>query len=131
MPSISTLNNLLTAAGADLIHYGPPPEAEHPGVPIAETFGAYEAEYASIRQRVGIMHLPQTGLLDLRGSDAKDFLHRLVTQDINGLAGGASVRSFLLNNKGRIVADLWVHHGDENTWLEPNTAILAWWVLGT
>jgi len=115
----SQLEALHHDAGAEMMVFGPA-DGGGDGEPImvAEHFGAYEAEYASIRQRVGIMHLPQRGLLDLRGGDVKDFLHRLLTADINPLGGGASVRSFLLSEKGRVVADLRVHHGDENTWLE-------------
>jgi folate-binding protein YgfZ len=115
-----SIQQLHHAAGAEMMVFGPADGGGDGGEPItiAEHFGAYEAEYASIRQRVGIMHLPQRGLLDLRGSDVKDFLHRLLAQDINPLRGGASVRSFLLSDKGRVVADLGVHHGDENTWLE-------------
>jgi len=108
------ITDIQARAGAQFIAFGGGDDA----VPIPEEFGAYEAEYASIRQRVGIMHLPQRGLVDLRGQDVKDFLHRLLTQDIHGMAGGQSRRSFLLNQKGRIVADLYVHHGDVNTWLE-------------
>lgn len=110
------LTELFERAGAQWMHYGPPPEQG--GVAVAEEFGAYEAEYASIRQRVGIMHLPQRGVLDLRGADVKDFLHRLMTQDINAMAGGQSRRCFQLNEKGRVLADTFVHVGDENTWIE-------------
>lgn len=41
------------------------------------------------------------------------------------MKGGDSRRSFLLNEKGRIVADLWVHHGDIDTWLETDRMDLA------
>jgi folate-binding protein YgfZ len=64
------------------------------------------------------MHLPQRGLLRCTGRDCVDFLHRLTTQDIRGLRGGGTCRAFQLNEKGRIVADLMVHHGDVDTWLE-------------
>lgn len=108
------ITQLQERAGAAFVAFG----TDDAAVPIVEEFGAYEAEYASIRQRVGIMHLPQRGLIELRGGDVKDFLHRLLTQDINGMTGGMTRRSFLLNQKGRIVADLYVHHGDISTWLE-------------
>ncbi len=119
MPEPNELNTLLQAAGAEMMVFGPADGG--PGgqpIMIAEHFGAYEAEYASIRQRVGIMHLPQRGLIQLRGAEVKDFLHRLLTQDINGMTGGMTRRSFALNQKGRIIADLYIHHGDQSTWLE-------------
>ena len=113
MPSI---RDLQAHAGAEFIAFGPPP-AEG-GAEIAHDFGRVELEYAAIRQRVAIMHLPQRGLLRVTGSDRQDFLHRMMTQDINALAGGATTRAFQLNEKGRIVADAFVHHGDSDTWLE-------------
>jgi len=85
---------------------------------LVESFGEYEAEYAAIRKGVGIFHEPQRGLLQLTGKDCKDFLNRMGTQDINGMTGGQSKRGFQLNGKGRITADVIVHHGDESTWLE-------------
>ena len=85
---------------------------------LVASFGVYEAEYAAIRKGVGIFHDPTRGLLVLRGKDVKDLLHRVTTQEINDLTGGQSVRSFQLNTKGRIIADMIVHHGDDSTWLE-------------
>ncbi|MEO0964774.1 MAG: glycine cleavage T C-terminal barrel domain-containing protein [Planctomycetota bacterium] len=87
-------------------------------VPIAAHYGGYEAEYGAIRARVGVMHLPHRGLIDVRGDDRADFLHRLITNDVNGAAEGSTFRSLLLSQKGRIVADMFVHHGGLNTWLE-------------
>ena len=98
------------------MNYGPAPDEG--GVEIAMTFDQYAAEYAAIRRRVGILHLPQKAILRCTGKDRKDFLHRMLTQDINGMTGGQSRRAMQLNNKGRIIADLVVHHGDLDTWLE-------------
>ncbi len=115
MAETRTIHAIEADAGAEFISYGP---TDGGAVDIAESFGRYEVEYAAIRQRVGIMHLPQRALLNFTGADRQDFLHRMVTQNINALKGGATVRSFQLNQKGRILADMLVHHGDENTWLE-------------
>lgn len=109
------LQDIMEQAGAGFIGFG---DVASGGVPIVESFEHYELEYAAIRGRVGILHLPQRGVIQLTGADVKGFLHPLVTQDINGMVGGATKRSFQLNQKGRIVADLIVHHGDTSTWLE-------------
>ena len=114
MSQTTTLHDIQTQAGAEFIGYGPDDRAVY----IAQGFGQYEAEYASIRQRVGIMHMPHKAVLRLTGDDRKDFLHRMLTQEINALKGGASVRAFQINQKGRVVADIIVHHGDADTWLE-------------
>ncbi|HEX7008484.1 MAG TPA: glycine cleavage T C-terminal barrel domain-containing protein [Phycisphaeraceae bacterium] len=105
-------------AGATFMAYGPP--VEERTIEIAQDYGAYEAEYAAIRQRVGVMHLPQRGILRLTGSEAdrRQFLHRMLTQDLSSMTGGATRRAFQLNEKGRIVADVLVHHGQADTWLE-------------
>ncbi len=108
------LRDAQLGAKASLIGYGD----TRGSVEIVESFGHYEAEYAAIRKGVGIMHLPQRGLLQLVGGDVKDFLNRMLTQDITALRGGDSVRAFQLNEKGRIIADVIVHHGDVHTWIE-------------
>jgi len=38
------------------------------------------------------------------------------------MTGGMTRRAFQLNDKGRIIADLTVHHGDLDTWLEMDAA---------
>jgi len=114
MPETDTIHTLEADAGAEFLNYGPP---EGP-VEVAESFGQFEAEYAAIRQRVAIMHLPHRAVLSFTGGDRQDFLHRMLTQEMNALKGGATTRAFQLNVKGRILADLIVHHGDASTWLE-------------
>ena len=109
---MSELLDCLSNAGAEFVPFG------DTGSSLVETFGAYEAEYAAIRKGVGILHEPQRGLLRFTGKDRQDFLHRMTTQDIRGMTGGQSRRAFQLNAKGRIIADLIVHHGDEDTWLD-------------
>ena len=104
----------LEQLGAEMIGYGPADSA----VPLAESFGSFEAEYAAIRRHVGVLHLPQTGLIQLTGDDVKPFLHNMLSQDINAMTGGQTRRSFLLDAEGHVLADTHVHHGDASTWLE-------------
>ncbi|MFK7790757.1 MAG: folate-binding protein YgfZ [Phycisphaeraceae bacterium] len=104
----------LEQLGGQLIGYGPDDQA----VVLAEGFGAFEAEYAAIRRHVGILHLPQTGLIKFTGDDVKPFLHNMLSQDINAMTGGQTKRSFLLDAEGHVLADGYVHHGDASTWLE-------------
>jgi tRNA-modifying protein YgfZ len=67
-----------------------------------------------------------TGLrrvLHVRGSDARDFLHRMVTQDIAAMAPGETRPSCLLAVKGQIQAEFWVHcEADNHFWLYVPTA---------
>lgn len=117
------LHDTLTSLGAQLMSYGPTPEAlpaigvTQPCL-IAEDYGAYEAEYAAIRRHVGVMHLPQAGVIKVTGDDRADFLHRMCTQDVNAMTGGATKRGFQLSADGKVLGDMHIHHGDACTWLE-------------
>lgn len=104
----------LEQLGADLIGYGP---ADH-AVAIADSFGSFEAEYAAIRRHVGVLYLPQTGLIKLTGEDVKPFLHNMLSQDINAMTSGQTKRTFLLDAEGHILSDGYLHFGDAATWLE-------------
>lgn len=104
----------LQALDAEPIGYGP----GDAGVVIAEDFGTFELEYAAIRRHVGVLHLPQAGLVNVTGGDRADFLHRMCTQDVNAMKGGETKRAFQLSADGKILGDMHVHHGDLNTWLE-------------
>jgi folate-binding protein YgfZ len=102
--------------GAEWMNFGPSPSEG--GIRVAETFGAYQAEYAAIRQRVGILHAPQRGVLRVDRADRQDFLHRMTSCEVNNLSPGQSRRGFQLSDKGRIVADFVLHHQTETTVLE-------------
>ena len=52
---------------------------------------------------VGPVEAP--AILRATGKDAKDYLHRVTTQDVNGLATGASAYTAVLNAKGHLLAD--------------------------
>lgn len=108
------LSRILTDTGAVTGTFGP--DGFH--LPIVQSFGAYEAEYAAIRRSAMLMLEPQRAILRLTGRDVKDFLHRLTTQAINPMTGGQTCRAFQLDHKGRLIADMVIHHGDIDTWLE-------------
>lgn len=126
-PPTDPLNVLLSRAGADMMPFGPP-LADGAQLEVAESFGAFEAEYAAMRRHVGVMHLPQRGVIRLSGADVKDYLHNLCTQQIKAMTAGQSVRAFQLDEKGHIAADLIVHHGEACTWVELDRFDLPWMV---
>jgi len=110
----SPLRDLQQAASAVHIPYGSDAEAYE----IVESFGQWEAEYAMIRKGVGIFEPPPRGILRLTGEDRQPFINSMLTQDVGKLTGGSTTRGFHLNEKGRIIADVIVHHGDIDTWME-------------
>jgi len=82
--------------------YGP---GEERTCEIVATWGEIELEYAAFRAGAAIMDEPRRGVLLLRGTDRRAFLHRLLTQDLRALEPGRAAHAFLLNRKGRIIAD--------------------------
>lgn len=73
---------------------------------VVETFAEVQAEYAAIRKGCVLLDLPQRGCLRTEGDDRLGFLNRMVTQELKDLTPSRAVRSFWLNRKGRIDADL-------------------------
>jgi folate-binding protein YgfZ len=100
-------------------------------VEIVCTFGEPQAEYAAIRKGCAMMDLPQRGILRVTGSDRIDFLNRLLSNQLalkdgkNPLTAGRGVYSFLLNNKGRIVADMNILERGDCTLLETDARNVA------
>ena len=73
---------------------------------VVEAFGPIELEYAALRKGCVLLDQPQRGTIAVTGADRVEFLNRMLTQELTGLAPGESRRSFWLNRKGRIDADL-------------------------
>ncbi len=88
------------------------------GIRVVAAFGPIELEYAAIRRSCILLDQPQRGVVEVTGPDRIEFLNRMITQDVRGIAPGESRRSFWLNRKGRIDADLRVWHFDDRTLLE-------------
>jgi folate-binding protein YgfZ len=87
---------------AHLHPYGDP----NRGLLVPMVFEHVELEYAAIRKGCALVDLPQSGSVELEGADRRAFLNNLVTQELKTLEPMRSVRSFWLNRKGRIDADL-------------------------
>ncbi len=113
MTADNPLRAVQQRAGAEFITVGSGDAAGD----VLATFGAYESEYAAIRKGVGLWHDARRGVLRLTGADRVEFLHSLLTQDIKGMASGGTRRSLMLSDKGRILADMTIHHGQADTWL--------------
>lgn len=77
-----------------------------------------ELEYAAIRKAAALLDAPHRGLLRLTGRDRLDFLHCMLTNDCRSLKPGDVRRNFLLNNKGRIIADMLVAEQQDATLID-------------
>jgi folate-binding protein YgfZ len=94
----SPLNPLHQQAEASFLKHG---EAM-----VVETFGEIEGEYAALRKGCVLLDLPQRGTIRIGGKDRIAFLNRMVTQEVKDLKAFRTSRTFWLNRKGRIEADL-------------------------
>lgn len=93
---------------------------QYDSLEIVSTFGQPQLEYAALHKSCGLMDLPFRGTLKLTGKDRASFLNGLIsnqTWDKNTkqpMPAGTWVYAYLLNLKGRIVADMNVIElGDE------------------
>lgn len=92
---------------------------------IAAVHESVEVEYGALRKKAAIMDGPHRGLIELRGKDRTDFLHRLLTHDVRGMKPGQVQRQFMLTAKGRIMADLLVKQEAERTLIETDSVDAA------
>jgi len=119
---VNPLKPLLEQSHAEFQPYG--------DIEIASTFGNTPAEYSAIHKGAGRMDMPHRGVLEVSGRDRLDFLNRLLTNQTCGktpdaaLPAGGGIYSFLLNSKGRIVADMNVLELGEATWLEMDARLV-------
>jgi folate-binding protein YgfZ len=101
----SPIADLHTRAEALVQRYGPD-EPGSAGVELVQTYGPFEAEYASVRKACGLLDEPHRACVGVTGADRLAFLNRMLTNDLRGLSAWSLRRAFWLNRKGRIDADL-------------------------
>jgi aminomethyltransferase len=113
------------------LHQQTPAEFQpYADVEIVSTFGNVPAEYSAIHKNVGKMDRPQRGILEATGRDRLDFLNRMLTNQIydkqagQPMPAGQGVYAFLLNIKGRIVADMNVLELGDRTWMEMDARLV-------
>ena len=106
MAHASPLIRLHQEAEAALRVYGPPGATPDETIELVETYGDLDLEYASLRKHCILLDQPHRGVLEVTGPDRLDFLNRMLTQDLKGMAPFSVRRAFWLNRKGRIDADL-------------------------
>ncbi len=66
-------------------------------------------EHHAVRSNVGITDISYQGTLKLTGEDRAQFLHRLISNDVEGLSVGEGNYATLLTNRGKMIADLRVY----------------------
>ncbi len=114
----SPLMDALMELGAILAPYGRPGAEAGAAIPVAMAFGPVELEYAALRKHAVLVDWPQRGVVRVTGEDRREFLNRMLTQELKDLAPGMVRRSFWLSRAGRIESDLRVIEVGDATLLE-------------
>ncbi len=114
MAIASPLHTLHEQAEASFLRFGPA-QPEAPAAAVVETYGELEAEYAALRRGCILLDLPHRAALRITGAERLDFLNHMVTQELKGLEPFRARRTFWLNRKGRIDADLRLIHLNTHT----------------
>jgi folate-binding protein YgfZ len=89
------------------------PRPEAPAHSSLLTAGDVPAEYGAAREGCVLFDATDRGLLRVRGADATDFLHRLLSNRVTDLPPGRGCRNLLLTPKGRIRFDLDLAIGED------------------
>ncbi|MEE8155677.1 MAG: glycine cleavage T C-terminal barrel domain-containing protein [Phycisphaerales bacterium] len=93
-------------AQVEFIAFGRSDRPDEVACEIPATFGQLQGEYAAIRKGAGVMDCPHRGTILITGADRREFLNRMLTQELKDLAPGKAKPTFWLNRKGRIESDL-------------------------
>lgn len=100
------------------VQYLPWADGGEPVALVPASYGSVEVEYAALRRGCALLDGCARGVIRVRGKDRLDVLQRMLTQDLRGLEPGGVRRSFWLNRKGRVDADLSVVAFDDHWLLE-------------
>jgi folate-binding protein YgfZ len=83
-------------------------------VDVSTVTDSLAGEYAALTERCGLVDRSERGKLALTGSEAREFLHGQVSNDIEALEPGQGCYAAFLTPKGKMLGDLRVLHlGDE------------------
>src|SRR5512133_3612001 len=70
-----------------------------------EGMGLSNASWLAAKDGWAVGPVEAKAILRASGKDAKDYLHRMTTQDLNALPPGGSAYAAVLNAKGHLLAD--------------------------
>ena len=77
-------------------------------------------EHHAVRRGVGIVDLSHRGRFRLTGNDRAVYLHRIISNDVEGLAVGEGNYATILTNRGKIIADMKVYVFEDSIDIETN-----------
>ena len=92
----------------------------HKGWELVAHFTDPQQEHHAVREGIGILDLSHRGRLRLTGADRAKFLHRIISNDVEGLKVGAGNYATILTNRGKIIADMNVYAFEDATSIDTN-----------
>ncbi len=95
---------------------------EHQGWEVPDVFSDPIEEYWSVRQGVGVIDVSYRTTVRVGGPERVQFLHRILSNDIQNLPSGRGCRAALLTAKGKVIAAMNVVITDEAIYLETEPA---------
>ena len=92
---------------------GVSPSQEKPTVIGLSNLSLVESELNTLYTGVGMRDLSSLGLIELKGNDSLDFLHRISTNSIKNIVKGEIAKTIFTTEKGRIIDTAVVINLDE------------------
>ncbi len=90
------------AMGAKIVDFG--------GWDMPLHYGSQKQEHLQVRQSAGMFDVSHMTVVDVKGSDARDYLRQLLANDVNRLQqSGKALYSAMLNADGGVIDDLIVY----------------------
>ncbi len=94
------------------------------GYLVPASYGDPGAEYASVRERVGVLDRSHRGKIAATGRDRVSFLHGMLSSDVKALAPGQGAPAAFLDPHGKLVSLLLVHCLPDRLLLEMDRALV-------
>jgi aminomethyltransferase len=109
MPNRTPLYDVHVAAGARIVDFG--------GWEMPLHYGSQIEEHHAVRQAAGMFDVSHMTVLDLHGQAGREFLRRLLANDVDKLTvHGKALYSCMLNEQGGVIDDLICYYLDEQRW---------------
>lgn len=109
MLKTTPLNALHRELGARMVDFG--------GWDMPLHYGSQVEEHHQVRRAAGLFDVSHMLAVDLSGGDVRDFLRRLLANDVAKLkTPGKALYSCMLNDDGGVLDDLIVYHLDERNY---------------
>jgi glycine hydroxymethyltransferase len=86
-------------------------------------YGSVQEEHLAVRSACGLFDISHMGLFEFTGDDVHLFVNTISSNDVSLLGPGESQYSFLLDQAGRVLDDVWIYRlGEDRYWMVVNAA---------